>query len=241
MLILRRALTLGLPLFGLACGHERVELPPGLVLMANFEGSARAAAVTEIDDDAEGDGTTYEAGVDGHAVRFDGSGASLDYEGVASLPLGDALTLEFCFNADGWRNPYSKGSILESMVSHSDVFTVALQPDSWLLSARLTAGASEAVALVGGLVTPGTWHHVALVLDPAAGVGRLVFDGEVVAEAPTAGRLPLLEGVPLRLGTWAGKNQAFCGSIDALRLWNRALSNEELAVRAGALPGGSGS
>jgi hypothetical protein len=230
------------PLLGLAasasCGRPAVELPPGLVLAADFEGSLRADASGPSDEDRRGSGHTYEPGVEGHALHLDGSGAAVAYELEGGLPLRDAFTLELFFSPDAWRNPYEARAVLETLAAHADAFALALQPDSWLLTARVRAGKEAAeVALVGGVVSAGSWHHAALVLDPASASARLYLDGEVVAEAPVVGRLPLREDEPLTVGVDAEGGTAHAGRIDSLRLWNRALSAEELAERVQQLPG----
>jgi len=238
----RLPLALVLGLTATACSRPAVELPPGLVLSADFEGHLRAEAVRAIDDDRRGSGHVYEPGVEGHALHLDGSGAAVAYELEGGLPLHDAFTLELYFRPEAWRNPYEARAVLETLVAQADTFTLALQPDSWLLTARLCAGKeAKEVALVGGVVSAGSWHHAALVLDPASAGARLYLDGEVVAEAPVAGRLPLREDEPLTVGADAKGGTAHAGRIDSLRLWNRALSAEELAERVRLLPGPTGS
>jgi hypothetical protein len=118
-------------------------------------------------------------------------------------------------------------------VSHSDIFTVAIDPSSWELQARLSTSASpEPLRLKGGRIHPGTWHHVALVLDGSAGRARLVLDGTVVEEIPARGTVPVRSDLDLVAGTWLDKNQAFCGALDSIRIWSRALSADELRGRA---------
>lgn len=233
-----RRLAVLLGLAAAACGRPAVELPPGLVLSADFEGHLGAEAVRASDEDRRGSGHTYEPGVEGHALHLDGSGAAVAYELEGGLPLRDAFTLELYLSPDAWRNPYETRAVLETLAAHADAFALALQPDSWLLSARVRAGkeASE-VALVGGVVAAGSWHHAALVLDPASASARLYLDGEVVAEAPVAGRLPVRTDEPLTVGADAAGGTAHAGRLDSLRLWDRALSAEELAERVRRLPG----
>ena len=236
MLPFRRLAALALVPLG-ACARTPVELAPGLLLTADFEGSLGADGVVAIDDDRVGSGHVYEPGIEGHALHLDGSGASVAYEGVGDLPLRDAFTLEFFFSPDAWRNPYAASAVLETLAACGDAFALALQPDSWLLTARLRVGREPEVTLVGGVVTAGIWHHAALVLDPSSASGKLYLDGEVVAEAPVAGRLPRLEGRPLTLGADEDEGRAHAGRFDSLRLWDRALTAEELAERARQLPG----
>lgn len=230
--------ALALLLLGAACARPPVELPPGLVLAADFEGTLEADSVVAIDEDRVGSGHAFEPGVEGHALHLDGSGASVAYEGLDGLALQDAFTLELYFSPDAWRSPYESSAVLEILAAYGDAFALALQPDSWLLTARLRVGREpEATTLVGGVVTAGAWHHAALVLDPSSATGRLHLDGEVVAEVPVAGRLSPRKGRALTVGANENEERAHAGRIDSLRLWNRALSAEELVERARALPG----
>ena len=198
-----------------------------------FEDSWEPDAVAGLGLRVASPGLGFGSGVLGYAARFDGSGADLEIRGLDRLGIGDAMTLEFFVDAAYWRNPYGAGSGLESLVSHSDIFTVSIDPASWELSARLTTTASgEPLRLRGGKIQTGAWHHVALVLDGKAGKARLVLDGTVVGEVDATGTVPVRSDLDLVVGTWFGKNQAFCGALDSVRLWNRALSAEELSARA---------
>jgi hypothetical protein len=211
------------------------ELPPGLVLAFDFEGDCDVRARAELECKVPAADIEFGTGLEGAAARFDGSGAALELRGIDQLAIAQALTLEFFVNADAWVNPYAAGSALESVVSHSTLFTVAIDPHAWTLHARLTlAGSEEAIRLRGGTLRPGRWHHVALVFDGAR--ARLVLDGDVVADVPSAGTLAPKAELALVVGTWFQQNQAFCGQLDSLRLWNRALAPDELRARAGLLP-----
>jgi hypothetical protein len=217
-----------------ACGGAP-ELPPGLALALDFEESCEPRATAELALEAPGAGLSFDSGLEGSAARFDGSGAALKLRGIDRLGLAQALTLELFVNADAWVNPYEAGRALESLVSHSTIFTLALDPHAWTLRGQLTlAQSEEPVRLGGGGMQPGRWHHVALVFDGAR--ARLVLDGEVVADEPSAGTLAPNAELDLVLGTWFQRNQAFCGRMDSVRLWNRALAPEELQARARLVP-----
>ncbi len=220
-----------------SCSREAPVPPaastPGLVLELAFEDSCQPVAASELAVKVPPSGVGFDTGVEGRAARFDGSGAELKLRGLDGLEIADAMTLVLFVNAENWKNPYLSGSGLESMVSHTSNFTVAIDPHSWSLQARLTTGTStESVRLKGGTIRPGTWHHVALVMDGAAGKARLVLDGELVEEVEARGNVRVQPNLDLVVGTWFGKNQAFCGRLDSIRLWNKALSDGELRARA---------
>jgi hypothetical protein len=96
----------------------------------------------------------------------------------------------------------------------------------------ITTGGSEAEQRVTApTALPGGWHHVAVVIDAAAHTTRLYLDGNVVA-ANTATTL-----TPGALGqttqNWLGRSQYsgdayYQGLIDDMRVYNRALSADEI-------------
>jgi hypothetical protein len=217
-----------------ACGGEpapskAVPSEPGLALELGFENTCLPLAVSELMVEAPPSGITYGAGVDGLAARFDGSGSALKLFGLDRLRIEQAMTLEFFVNAADWKNPYGAGSGLESLVSHADIFTVAVDPHSWKLQARLTTSTSGTpLRLSGGQIQTGSWHHVALIYDSDQSRARLALDGEVVDEVYAQGNVAINPLLELVVGTWFQKNQAFCGSLDSVRLWNRAFAPDEL-------------
>jgi len=199
----------------------------------DFDRSTEPAAWIDVDHRASPTGITFEHGVDGEAVRFDGSGASIDVTNVDALPLTSALAVELSVNVADWKNPYAGSALLESIVSHTDDFTIALLPSTWTFRADLRSSGGH-VRLEGGAVRHGTWQHVALVLDEMDSMARLFVDGVVVDQRVVHGRIALTPGIPLRIGTWFEKNQAYCGAVDNLRIWQRALTTSEIAEHARA-------
>ena len=208
-----------------------------MALELDFEHGLAPAAWIDVQSQATPAGITLEPGVAGLSARFDGSGAAIDITHVDRLPLAKALTVELQVKASNWKNPYAPGSALESIVSHSDDFSIAIQPSTWKYRAdlRTTAGKIE---LNGGDVRFEAWQHVALVLDDAEGLARLYVDGRVVDQREVHGEVALRPGIALRIGTWFSQNQAFCGSVDTLRIWQRALSLAEIGDRGGKTPKG---
>ena len=230
---MRRLLALPFLLPTFSCAPAEKPLPPGLAMALEFEDAWEPESVAGLSLQVSPPGIGFGSGVLGYAAHFDGSGADLKLRGLDRLGIGGSMTLELFVDAAYWKNPYGPGSGLESLVSHSDIFTVAIDPSSWELQARLTTTAGpESLRLRGGWIQAGLWHHVALVLDGSSGRARLVLDGEVVDEVAAQGTVPVRSDLDLVVGTWFGKNQAFCGALDSIRLWSRALSAEELRGRA---------
>lgn len=91
-------------------------------------------------------------------------------------------------------------------------------------------------------VVDGQWHHV--VATRAGSVARLFLDGELEAESesmpdPVSGRSPALPyyiGAVYETGDHAPANYEFQGSIDEVRLYNRALSSDEISELSNSPP-----
>lgn len=100
---------------------------------------------------------------------------------------------------------------------------------------RPYANVGDSRVLAGALsLPPGEWTHLAVVHDRLRlGELRLYVGGELVARRPPAGSGPRLARLrELRLGTWHEANQAFRGALDELKLYRRALSEEEIRQSA---------
>ncbi len=218
-----------------ACHEARPRVTQGPVLELGFEDSCRPYAVAELGLEVSPGGITFTPGIEGRAAHFDDSGASVRLVGLERLELADSMTLEFFVNLADWQNPYGEGTV-KNLVSHSDVFAVTVK--GWALEARVTsAGAEKAQRFSGGSFAPGTWHHVALVLDGAQGSARLVLDGRDVAQTSVRGDIAIEPTLELVVGSWFEQEETFSGVLDSVRLWARALSAEELRARAALLAG----
>ncbi|MBL8858817.1 MAG: LamG domain-containing protein [Planctomycetes bacterium] len=217
-----------------ACGGQPRPSAPSVALQLDFEESTGPAAWVDVRHEATTTGITFENGVTGKAIHFDGSGAGVDIQPVDQLPLSEALTLELNVKVDNWTNPYQGSARIQSIVSHSDNFSISVLPTSWKFRADLRTSGGK-FELTGGSVRLGAWQHVALVLDHEDGLARLYVDGQVVDQREVRGNVVLQTGVPLRIGTWFKQNQAYCGAVDSLRIWQRAVAAGEMRDRAAAL------
>ena len=81
--------------------------------------------------------------------------------------------------------------------------------------------------ICGGVLTPGVWHHIAGTYDGNEVV--LYVDGLEVASAPRSGQIATNNSA-LNLGNRANADRAFDGSIDEVRIWDRALTASEIAA-----------
>lgn len=105
-----------------------------------------------------------------------------------------------------------------------DVFGLLTDPQgNW--AGRLTTAAGQA-----GVTAPIAtgWHQLALTWDGAT--ARLLVDGAMAMERPLAGPLVAEPGTPLVIGAYSNLSGFFAGGIARLKVYDRALSAEELAA-----------
>lgn len=94
------------------------------------------------------------------------------------------------------------------------------------------------------VVTAARWQHVALVVDPQAGV-TMYLDGHEVAHRPPASRPlgPNDERFTIGFEAWGGPQMSgqtpghFVGLLDEVKLWGRPLSPDEVAADYRAVAG----
>ncbi|MEO5894995.1 MAG: LamG-like jellyroll fold domain-containing protein [Vicinamibacterales bacterium] len=175
------------------------------------------------------DGATWTTGHLGSAVRLDGSAAYM-----APSPLdvyGSALTLA------AWVNVGNYPANAEQRIISKATGT-AEQEHYWMLSQarsgkrnvlrfRLKAGGSTTTvtAATGDLPTK-TWYHAAATYD--GGTMRLYLDGVEVGNAPKAGAIDTNAVAPVNIGRSPEGSNYLRGTIDDVRVYNRALTTGEI-------------
>ena len=89
----------------------------------------------------------------------------------------------------------------------------------------ISQGTSQYYAVSNSVLSPGVWHHVAGVYDGS--VMKIYIDG--VEKGSNAVSVNLNSfNTPLRLGTNGGFSEFFKGSIDDVKIYDRALSASEI-------------
>jgi alpha-L-fucosidase 2 len=148
-----------------------------------------------------------------------------------ALNLRDAVTLEAWVKAT--KMPRRGGRILDrSVPGTQDGYMLDTYPGN---SLRLVVSGGH--ASYGANLGPDRWQHVVGVYSASQGVFRLYLDGKLVAKQDRAGLPPLKpSGVPLRVGLDPKGGNRFAGEILRAAVYNRPLSEAEVAARAAAGP-----
>jgi len=173
-------------------------------------------------------------GVHGSAVAFDGADHRVQLAQTMGLPVGQsnanfsaAFWLNLQEGATGvWRSLIHKGSLNEERT-----FSIWMRPESNALHARVstTAGWDQGIEATSPIST-NKWLHVACVMED--GHLKVYLDGRLDRDEPIPSEIVANSG-QLSVGdddwTWGTR----C-SLDDLRIYDRALSGEEIGALARA-------
>jgi hypothetical protein len=225
--------------------------PPtgGIVLALGFEEASGTAVVDSSASPINGTlgggaaaPTRVAAGKFGRALSFDGGDSLSVPDGAAGtkLDLTNGMTLEAWVNPssmNGWESVIYKerggaGSGLLSYALYAHDGGTNTPPAAYV---RTSSGGPDRGAQGAVRLPLNTWSHVAVTYATApAPVGSTlrVYVNGVLVRTITGGNQNILAGnQPLRIGNSnASVSEGFNGVIDEVRIYNRALSAEEIAA-----------
>ncbi|CAL9624944.1 hypothetical protein SUDANB108_05957 [Streptomyces sp. enrichment culture] len=175
------------------------------------------------------------AGVRGSAMSFDGADDAVRLPYRSQLPLGEGdftASLFFRYTAATGEQPFLwMGGI------------GGTQPQVWLrgepandrVRALITTRSGAATVRTAsvwsdGARNDGRWHHLAL--RRGGGQLTLFLDGEAVSTADVAGSVSRNSPFGVHIGQRLDSRAHLTGAVDDVRVWNRALSDRELASGA---------
>ncbi|MFD5945166.1 exo-alpha-sialidase [Streptomyces collinus] len=175
------------------------------------------------------------AGVRGGALSFDGTDDAVRLPYRSRLPLGDGdftASLHFRYTATTGEQPFLwMGGIGTT------------QPQIWmrgepasnrirgLITTRSGATTIRSASVsADGAHNDGRWHHLAL--RRGGGQLTLFLDGEAIGTADVPGSVSRNSPFGVHIGQRMDSRAFLTGAIDDVRVWDRALSDEELAAGA---------
>jgi hypothetical protein len=175
-------------------------------------------------------------------LQFDGVDDVVTVADDASLDITAAITLEAWIRPDSLSDSRAQDRVLNKRNAYE--LTVSTGDTGCDFGTNgdvqwTTRIGSSNRSICGGVLTPGIWQHIAATYDGNEVV--LYVDSVAVASAPRNGQIATNNSV-LYLGNRANGNRAFDGSIDEVRIWDRALTASEIAANrtielTGAEPG----
>jgi hypothetical protein len=150
------------------------------------------------------------------------------------LDLPSSFTIGIRFKTNGFKDDY------QTLINKDDTGTPTSEnyhmrisgvaPGVNNLFGRFGTGAGLVDVSGGTIVTDGVWHHGVLVHDAAAQTLTLYLDGmRDAAPTATGGVAPTTNASLLRIGRWPGTAFGFTGYVASVEIYNRALSEAEVA------------
>jgi hypothetical protein len=212
-------------------------LSAGLVAYYPFNGNANDQSLYVVENQYANDGNVYGAslGVDRNNV----ANSSYDFDGFDDfIDLGDPdildlsasnYTYSLWFRTDATGNNYYMLSKYETLGANA--FGIGTAGTDYLYSFFAGDNHSDAVSLDGtSNINDGAWHHVVMAIDLDNYEYNLYLDGvlEGTKSFPVTSS-GIDSDSPLLIGKQVN-GQNFDGSIDDVRIYNRALSGAEITA-----------
>lgn len=198
---------------------------PGLVGWWRFdEGSGTVAK----DSGGNGnDGTVYGAtwvdGKYGNASSFDGVNDYVKVDNNAALQITGNLTIAF------WVNIVSLSADMVPVDKHwgGEYFVKLLATGALQFAHGAPGNAEELTILPAGSITAGSWIHIAVVRNTST--TQLTAYKNGVAGSPVSyTKTPTASTQDVYIGMEDAAYNPFYGAIDEVRIYNRALSQDEI-------------
>jgi glucose/arabinose dehydrogenase/PKD repeat protein len=172
-------------------------------------------------------GPTWASGKYGGGLQFDGVNDYLSVLNSASVNLsGNAMTLSMWINPSaggGDQVPFAKfwsGTMSSPFYQYGVELDGGTTPHMYFGTAGGLVGAS-----MGSGLAVGQWSHLAIVFDGSQ--VRFYVNGNLVSSAPLAATITARDSL-LQMGADARPSQFFKGSLDDVRVYNRAQSQSEV-------------
>lgn len=162
----------------------------------------------------------------GQSLSFNGSNSLVTVGDSNSLDLTRAMTLSAWVYPTTWASGW-KALIIKERIGNL-AYSLYANSDVGLPNSTLSIGSYEQQLSVGSHLPSNAWTHLAATYDGTT--QRLYVNGVQVGSRAQTGTLDVSAN-PLRIGgntVWA--NEYFQGLIDEVRIYNRALSQAEVAA-----------
>ena len=221
--------TLIIAIFVLTPLIASADFSEGLVLNFSFdEGEGEIAGdISGNSHNGTIDNPQWVDGKFGKALKFDGAGSGM----FVTVESTDALNVDECtfmawINAETWDGTRQiVGKSVHGGCSGRGQYGLFSENGVFKLRFETEGGRADINA---DLPETGKWIHVAFTNDGE--MAKLYIDGEVIGEAEIPGALKSIDD-PLRIAQDCDRpNNVFTGIIDEVRLWNRALSQDDINI-----------
>jgi hypothetical protein len=207
------------------------KLTSGLVGLWSFDGPDISGS-TAYDRSGEGNdgtfasGTALTIGVIGQAIKLDGVDDYVDAGNITAWDLSS-------YTISGWFKTSSTSGFKTIISRNTDTFDrswwIAIDQTTSDLVFKFSAEGTNLVALdSGSSVADGVWHHFAAVLESGS-YSRLYVGGVLVdSDGTGTGALDVPDAAVIIGNDPTDTGRYFSGDLDDIRIYNRALSGEEV-------------
>lgn len=168
--------------------------------------------------------TSWVSGKFGSALSFDGSGDYVEVADSTSLNIiTGGLTIE------AWVKEATSGTRVKIVSRRISRYFYLLGVDNGKPYGGIGDGSTATVTSKTVTMPNDEWHHLAFVYDDAADEMYLYYDGVLKETVGVTESLPSRTGVKLSIGAdFEGRANFFNGTIDEVRIWDEALSADEV-------------
>ncbi len=170
---------------------------------------------------------TWTSGKFGDALFFDGVHSYVGVGTSAALEVTSGVSVcAWIKLANPSANAYMRIASKKDVWNSTAGYALSFNPGKHLVE-MLGSGTTSASA--SGVALDGNWHHLCGTID--GGIGHLYVDGTDVTTSSAVTPLAA-DSTPLEIGRDPGGSSPFYGTIDAVRIYNRALSASEVQTLA---------
>jgi hypothetical protein len=176
----------------------------------------------------------------GHALLLDGNG---DYMSVADhsdldIDAGESLSLT-CWVKGNASTDFHRVACKRNGPAATDAgyeLITGTGTGAFGINLRSSSGANAGPPFGTTGVTDGAWHHLAMVVDAAAGNAKTYVDGVLQQTATSAaiGTESFANGADLYIGSSAAPDQFWSGWVDEVHTWSIALTQAQVQADATA-------
>lgn len=156
------------------------------------------------------------------------SGTSSSY---IAAPNSALLNITASFTAEAWINQSAATTSAKGIVAKGGTLGTSLRYALRLTNGRIHLiinGGTRISSKVSTVILPDRWTHVCGVFNSSTGEHSIYINGVLDSSSTYSSSLPNSNTDSLFIGI-SGNSSPFNGLLDEVRIWNRALSNSEVA------------
>jgi hypothetical protein len=163
------------------------------------------------------------AGKFGNALQFDGTDDYVDAGNGASLNITNAITVEAWIKTT---TTASQRGIIQKINYWTTGWTITQNGAYFNVNFGTPGGTSLGWKSSNKIINDGIWHHISAVVNN--NWLYLYTDGVASGSYDITGVGSLSSTANLKIGYYSSGTPYFSGSIDEVKIWNRALSPDEV-------------